>query len=141
MPWTTLGLAVVVAVALIQGVVTLSARYDSGSQSIHDFLARASEAIPLDATYTMLWVGQSVKPAHDAKYVLYPRHSVRLPARHTISLPTARSQLRAAGIEYVVVLVKRRRSPQFAKMAAALDAPWSHLILRTDRGDVYRVDP
>lgn len=140
-PWTTLGLAVVVGVALTQAAITASTRYDSGRRSIHDFLDRAAKVVPLHATYTTLWVGQSPKPAHDAKYVLYPRRSIRVSAKHTVKLPTARSELRAAGVEYVLVLVERRQTNRGAKLAAALAEPWSHLILRTDRGEVYRVEP
>ena len=139
--WATVGVAVVVAVALTQTAVTASARYVSGRRALDLLLARAAEVFPPRAPYTILWPGESAKPGRDAHYILYPRRSVRLSAQHTISRERARSALRASGVRYVIVLARTSGRPVAVNLAGALRVSWSHPLFEFANGAVYRVDP
>lgn len=141
MSWGTIGVAVVIAVALTQASVTASARYVSGRRALNSLLAHAAEVVPPRSPYTILWTGVSRKPGRDAAYILYPRHSVRISARHTISRDRARLALRARGVRYVIVFAQKSRRPAVAKLAAALRVRWSHALFEFSSGAVYRVDP
>jgi hypothetical protein len=139
--WATIGVVMVVAVALTQTAVTASARYVSGHRALDSLLAHAAKVIPPGTPYTILWPGESAKPGRDAHYILYPRRAVRLSARHTISRHTARSALRASGVQYVIVFARKRGPPAVVKLARALRVPWSHPLFEFSKGGVYRIDP
>jgi hypothetical protein len=131
----------VVVVALTQTAVTASARYVSGRRALDSLLAHAAKVIPPGAPYTILWPGESAKPGRDAHYILYPRRSVRLPGRHTISRDSGRLTLRASGVHYVIVFARKRGRPAVVNLARALRVPWSHPLFEFSKGAVYRVDP
>jgi hypothetical protein len=142
----TFGIVVVVSAALAQVAVTGSAHYTSGRSStgrssLHSLLVQASRVIPQDARYTILWPGKGTKPGRDARYMLYPRPSIRLSARHTLSSSDARSALRGRRVRFVIIFARKTGRPRAASLYQALRQPWSHVVLDSPRGTVYRIDP
>jgi hypothetical protein len=131
---------VVAAVAVTQTVVTATRSYTPGGRGLRVLLAEADTVLPKDAAYVIVWACGAAKPGRAARDVLYPRRQILLTEDHRLPRATARSDLRASGVSYVV-LVGRRGCPAIRKLYATLGARWSHAILRRSAGAVYRVAP